>query len=80
MKLQDKERQILVQSLTGGLEDTKVYRNFFAAELGSRNGKTCLGLVKRGLMSIHADSLIFPNVVYFHATEAGAKAVGLVLK
>lgn len=77
--LSDKERHVLMHALTGGLE-TKVYRNFFAAELKSENGEACLGLVKRGLMCINADSLIFPNVVYFHATEKGAAAIGLELK
>ena len=79
MELKDNERQILVQSLTGGL-DTKVYRNFFAAELDTENWQTCLDLVQKGLMYRYANSQVLKNVVYFHATETGAKAVGLSIR
>ena len=76
-ELMRREREILEHTLKGGSD--RVYRNYFAAETDTLDGLTCLTLVNEGLMVKGrrlSDNIEF---FYFHATEAGAEAVGLHL-
>ena len=71
------ERFILEHTLKGGSD--RVYRNYFAADLATEDGLVCLSLMEQGLMVKGrrlSDNIEF---FYFHATQAGAEAVGLHL-
>lgn len=70
-QLTEAERHVLVHTLTGGTG--RVYRNHFVADDGHSDMPTLQSLTSKGLMVRRASEL-------FHATAAGAAAVGLRLE
>ncbi|MFW6219335.1 MAG: hypothetical protein ACOC33_00575 [bacterium] len=71
--MNDKEKHVLLHALgqTG-------YRNHFVAGEGHSDHKTCLDLVKQGLMISSSISWI-PDKV-FHVTPKGQDAIGIKYK
>jgi hypothetical protein len=74
--LTNAQREILEHSLLGSSVKRQAYRNYFAAEIGSPDHATILGLVEAGLMRTGRPIPDGTGLQYFHVTEAGRAAIG----
>lgn len=74
--LSEAQREILEHSLLGSSVKRQAYRNYFAAEIGSPDHATILGLVEAGLMKAGRPVPDGTGLQYFHVTEAGRAAIG----
>ena len=82
MDLNEHEKRVVSHSLTGSNRSGKVYRNYYLAGPGHHSWTALQSLVEKGAMTEGrrvARNFPEPQSVYFHATEAGAYAVGLCL-
>ena len=73
MKLSDNEKLTLTHTLTGS-QGRGAYRNYYAAGKHHHNAETLAALVDKGMMKKGAK---YEDGYYYHATVAGAEAVGL---
>lgn len=71
------EEKVLRHTLTGSNSSGEVYRNYFAASADHRNMPEIRRLLCVGFM---CEGKQMPNsgFRYYHCTEAGARAIGLV--
>jgi hypothetical protein len=74
--LSENQHGIIRHSLLGSSVKGEAYRNYFAAEIGSPDHTTILGLVEAGLMKAGRLVPDGTGLQYFHVTEAGRAAIG----
>lgn len=78
MQLSEKEKRVLIHSLTGSKKERVVYRNHYCASPGHHSWEELQYLVKKGAMI--SGRQIENGSRFFHVTEKGAQAVGLTFE
>lgn len=77
IELTEREKKVLMHTLTGSSGKRKSYRNYYAASKGHHSMQELEQLVEKGAMVRGHE--YGDEGHYYHCTEAGATAVGLSL-